>query len=179
MKEIIFGVTMPIHILLTRILVDGGILTAIMAVILVGMLYINPRLALSDYPDDVKAAVPPRTRRELQLGIFISIPLLLVFVALPLYSVWLVKQQNGGVLNYGMAFATIFGEYFLASMFDLLVLDMWLFYTWTPKFLILPGTEGMAGYKNYWPHLKAQLTKGNLILAVVSVVLALVPVYFY
>jgi hypothetical protein len=155
------------QVILTRILVDGGILTAIVGVVLVGMLYLNPRIALSDYPTDVKAAVPPRTKKELQLGILISIPLLLVFVALPLYSVWLVKQQSGGILTYGMAFITLFGEYFLVSMFDLLVLDMWMFYTWTPKFLVLPGTEGMAGYKDYRPHLKAQLTKSlseNLIL---------------
>ncbi len=170
---------MLIQILFTRILVDGGILTAIVAVVLVGMLYFNPRIALSDYPADVKAAVPSRTKKELQLGILISIPVLLVCVALPLYSVWQVKQQSGGILTYGMAFVTLFGEYFLVSMFDLLVLDMWMFYTWTPKFLVLPGTEGMAGYKDYRPNLKAQLTKGNLLLAVFSAVLALVPTYFY
>ena len=170
---------MLIQILFTRVLVDGGILTAIVAVVLVGMLNFNPRIALSDYPVDVKAAVPRRTKKELQLGILISIPLLLVFVALPLYSVWLVKQQGGGILTYGMAFITLFGEYFLVSMFDLLVLDMWMFYTWTPKFLVLPGTEGMAGYKDYRPHLKAQLIKGNLLLAIFSAVLALIPIYFY
>ncbi len=37
------------------------------------MLYLNPRLALSDYPDDVKAAVPPRTRGELRLGVALAI----------------------------------------------------------------------------------------------------------
>ena len=170
---------MLIQVLLTRILFDGGILTAIVGVVLVGMLYFNPRIALSDYPTDVKAAVPPRTKAELQMGILISIPLLLVFVALPLYSVLLVKQQSGGILTYGIAFVTIFGEYFLASMFDLLVLDLWMFYTWTPKFLVLPGTEGMAGYKDYRPHLKAQLTTGNLLLVVFSALLALFPIYFY
>lgn len=56
---------------------------------------------------------------------------------------------------------------------------MWMFYTWTPTFLVLPGTEGMKGYKDYRPHLKAQLTKGNLLLAIFSAVLALVPIYFY
>jgi hypothetical protein len=102
-----------------------------------------------------------------------------VLVAIPLYSVWLVKQQNGGVLTYLMAFATIFGEYFLFSLFDLLVLDWWLFYTWTPKFLVLPGTDGLPGYKDFRPHLKAQLTTGNLIIAVFAALLALVPTFLY
>jgi hypothetical protein len=50
---------MLVEVLLTRILVDGGILTAIVAVVLVGVLYFNPRIALSDYPPDVKVAVSP------------------------------------------------------------------------------------------------------------------------
>lgn len=129
---------MLFEILLTRLFIDGGILTAILVMVLVGMLFFNPRIALSDYPDDVKAAVPPRTQKELRQGILLSIPTLLICLAIPLYSVWLVKQQIGGNLTYGIAFVTIFGEYFLASMFDLLVLDLWLFYTWTPKFLVLP-----------------------------------------
>jgi hypothetical protein len=102
-----------------------------------------------------------------------------VCIALPLYSVWLLKQQSGGQLSYGVAWLAIFGEYFLASMFDLLVLDLWMFYTWTPKFLVLPGTQGMAGYKDFRPHLKAQLTLGNLGLAAFAAILALVPTFFF
>jgi hypothetical protein len=154
-------------------------LTAILAVVLVGILYFAPRLALSDYPDDVKASVPPRTKRELQLGILLAVPLLLGGIAWTLRSTWLVKQQSGGVLTFGMAFVTIFGELFLFSMFDLLVLDMGLFYTWTPQFLVLPGTEGMAGYKDYRPHVKAQLTRGTLLVAALSAALALVSVYAF
>jgi hypothetical protein len=93
--------------------------------------------------------------------------------------VWQVKQQVGGTLTYATAFTTLFGEFFLVSMYDLVVLDLWMFYSWTPKFLVLPGTEGMAGYKDYRPHLKAQLTKGTLLLAILAAVLALVPVYLY
>ncbi len=170
---------MSIQVLLTRILVDGSILTAIMAMILVGMLYFRPRLALSDYPPDVKAAVPPRTKEEFRQGLLLSIPMMAVSIAIPLYSVWLVKQQNGGILTYGIAWVTIFGEYFLASMFDLIVLDLWLFYKWTPKFLVLPGTEGMAGYKDYRPNLKAQMTTGNLLIALFTAILALIPVFLY
>jgi hypothetical protein len=64
-------------------------------------------------------------------------------------------------------------------MFDLLVLDLLMFYTWTPKFLVLPGTEGMAGYKDFRPHLKAQLTAGNLGLAAFAAVLALVATFLF
>lgn len=165
--------------MITRILIDGGILTAFFAIYLIGILYFNPRLMLSDYPDEVQAAVPPRTKKEIQLALLISIPALLVGVGLPLYSVWLLKQGNGGVLTYWMSFATIFGEYFLFSMFDLLVLDIWLFFGRTPKFLVLAGTEDMPAYKDWRPHAKSQLTTGNLILVIGSALLAIVPALLY
>ena len=170
---------MVTQILLTHILIDGGILTAIVSTVLVLMLYLKPRMALSDYPEDVKAAVPPRTKEELRAGIILSIPLLILFIAYPLYSVWQVKIVFRDELTYWMSFAVIFGEYFMVSMFDLIVLDLFMFYTWTPKFLILPGTEGFAGYKDYRPHVKAQLTVGNLMLGIFSALLALVPTYLW
>jgi len=165
-------------LLLTRILIDGSILTALVSTAAVLMLHLNPRIALSDYPEDVKAAVPPRTKQEFRQGLALSIPMLIVGVTIPLYSAWLVRLQ-AGVLTYGMAFAIFFGEYFLASMFDLIVLDLGMFFTWTPKFLVLPGTEGMSGYKDWRPHLKAQLTMGNAILIVASALLALIPTFLY
>ena len=164
-------------LVVTRILIDGAILTAVLSAALVLMLVLNPRLALSDYPDDVKAAVPPRTRQELLQGVALSVPMLIVAVGVPLYSAWQVRAQVGGSLAYGTAFAIFLGEYFLFSAFDLIVLDLGMFYTWTPKFLVLRGTEGMPGYKDWRPHLKAQLTTGSLIVVVLSGLLALVPTY--
>jgi len=165
---------MMLRTLLTRILVDGSVLTVIVATVLVGILYFNPRLALSDYPPDVKAAVAPRTKQEFRLGLLIAVPLLVIFVALPFRSLWLIKQHSGGVLSFWAAFATIAGEYLLFSLFDLIVLDVWMFFTWTPKFLVLPGTEGMASYKNWRPHAKAQLLQGNAVLAVAAAALAFI-----
>jgi hypothetical protein len=52
-----------------------------------------------------------------------------------------------------------------------------MFCTWTPKFLVLPGTEGMAGYKDCRKHARNQLTWGTLLTAMFAAVLACVPVY--
>jgi hypothetical protein len=169
---------MVTQLIIKRILIDGAILTVIVAPIMVLALYINPRMALSDYPEDVKAAVPPRTKKEKRQGILIGLPFLLVVIAVPLYSTWLVKQQNGGVITYWMAFVTIFGVYLIPFLFDLIVLDILVFSTWTPKFLVIPGTEGMPGYKDYSLHLKAH-TRGSVILIVFSALLALIPTCLY
>ena len=158
---------------------DGSILAAVVASVLVLTLYINPRIALSDYPRDVRAAVPPRTRKEIGVGIPVAIVLLPGLIAIPLHSTHLIKEQQSGTIPYWMAFVTFFGEYFLVSLFDLVVLDIAMFYTWTPRFVVIPGTAGMPGYKNWRPHARAQLTLGTLIIGVVSAILALIPAYWF
>jgi hypothetical protein len=82
-------------LILTRILVDGSILTALVSVAAVLLVYIRPRLALSDYPEDVKAIVPPHTQQEFRQGVALSIPLLIVIMAIPLPSAWLVHTLTG------------------------------------------------------------------------------------
>jgi hypothetical protein len=94
-----------------------------------------------------------------------GLPLILVVITVPLYPTWLVKQQNEGVLTYGMAFVSIFGVWLIPFLFDLIVLDILMFSWWTPKFVILPGMEEMSGYKNYNSHLKAH-AKGSASLIV-------------
>lgn len=81
-------------LVIKRIVIDGAVLTTIAASVLVLTLYINPRIALSDYPPDVQAAVPPRTRKELRQGTLLSIPFLLAALAVPLISTWLLRAPN-------------------------------------------------------------------------------------
>jgi len=57
------------------------------------------------------------------------------------------------------------------------VLDIWMFHTWTPRFLVLPGTEGMAGYKDWRRHARSQLLLGTAVIAAVAALLALVAVH--
>jgi hypothetical protein len=163
--------------ILQRILIDGGLLTALVAPVLVFLLWYNPRIALSDYPPDVQAAVPPRTRQELRLGILFSLPLLALVIIIPLSSTWLIWQAAGSI-DFGTAFITIFGVLSLPFFFDLLVLDILMFSLWTPRFVVIPGTEGMAGYKDYMLHVKGHL-RGLLIMAVFAALLALIPVLLY
>ena len=41
------------------------------------------------------------------------------------------------------------------NLVDLILLD-WLLFTYIqPRFVVLPGTEGLAGYRDYWFHFRA------------------------
>ncbi|MCP5097919.1 MAG: nitroreductase [Chloroflexi bacterium] len=170
---------MTTQLILKRILIDGTIMSIIGASLLLFMLYVNPRIALSDYPDDVKTAVPPRTQKELLHGTIFFVLLLIITVGIPLYSTWLVKQQFGEALTYGMAFAILFGEMLLFSLVDLFVLDILICCIWTPQFIVIPGTEGMSGYKDYGRHIKGHATTGNVVLVLFSALFALIPVFLF
>jgi hypothetical protein len=51
-------------------------------------------------------------------------------------------------------FLSVAGVVFLFNLVDWLILDWLIVCTITPKFMVLPGTEGMAGYKNYATHFR-------------------------
>ncbi len=57
------------------------------------------------------------------------------------------------------------------NLVDLLLIDWLLICTITPKFAVIPGTEGMAGYKDYVFHLRGFLI-GILISVVTGLLIA-------
>jgi hypothetical protein len=58
-------------------------------------------------------------------------------------------------------FAIMFGTF---NLLDWLVLDRGLVH-WQPRFAVLPGTEGMAGYGDYWFHFRGFLIGIPIVLA--------------
>lgn len=124
----------------------------------------NPRIMLQDYPPDVQAAVPPKTAQERRQTVFWAIPLFLLFVGFPVAAALTAKAAGAGFLTIALC---AFGVGLVINLFDLLILDWLMFCTWTPKFVVLPGTEGMAGYKDFGLHFRGFLI-GTVIFAVLS-----------
>jgi hypothetical protein len=58
------------------------------------------------------------------------------------------------------------------NIFDLLVLDWFFFCTVQPRLMVLPGTEGMPGYRDYRFHFIGFL-KGLVFCAVGGLIIAL------
>jgi hypothetical protein len=141
----------------TKILVDGGILAVLMTTFLLGVALYNPRLFLNkgDIPRDILEAVPPKTRKEKRLSILIGVPFLMLAVGFPLYSTVGFNQGVGGDASFWLLFAHALGVLLIPFFVDLLILDWLIFCTLTPRFIVFPGTEGFAGYKDYGFHLKA------------------------
>lgn len=140
---------------ITKLLIDGGIFSAIASLYISAILYINPRLFLQDYPEDIQRAVPQKTREERRLSILLGTPFLLLLFAGPFISTLTLNHQSGGELSFFAASLHAFGIVFIFNLVDWLILDWLIFCTITPNFLVIPDTEGMAGYKDYSFHFRA------------------------
>jgi len=68
------------------------------------------------------------------------------------------------------AFVNAFVVMLAFNHFDWLVLDWLVFCTLTPGFVVLPGTEGMAGYKDYAMHFRGFLIGLGFALAAIGAI---------
>ncbi|HZR38783.1 MAG TPA: hypothetical protein VFB12_01615 [Ktedonobacteraceae bacterium] len=151
--------------ILSTIIIYGIACSFLISIVVLAQLWYNPRLLLQDYPKDVQQQVPPKTPAEKRVSTYWAVVLFLLMLAFPLAAALSSKAAHHSFLE---VFLSAFGVLFLFNLVDLLVMDWLIVCTITPKFLVIPGTEGMAGYKNYAMHFK-----GLLIGTGVSVVLSL------
>ncbi len=158
---------------LTRVLRDGAILSVLASLFVLIGLRINLRLFLQDYPKDIQKVVPPKTPSEQRISLMISIPFLILLLAVPSVSSWDLKQLDPRRITFLALFLNAFGIAFIFNLVDLLLLDWLLVCTITPKFVVIPGTEGMAAYKDYAFHFRGFLI-GVFVSAVAGLIIAAV-----
>lgn len=143
---------------LSKIILDGAVLSLIASLFLIVVLRFNPRLFLQDYPEAIQNEVPPKTALEARHSLLIGVPFLLLLAIIPFISTLTFKRSGSEVLSFLQLFLHAFGVVFIFNLVDLVILDWLMFCTITPKFVVIPGTEGMAAYKDYFFHFKASLT---------------------
>ncbi len=160
-------------------LTDGTVLSVLLSVVIYGSLRVNPLMWIGDYPPDIQAAVGDIADVPLVQTIVVGLLFFGVIVGVTLYSNVRLRQQNRGKLSFLAAFANSALILFFFAVWDLLILDWLIFVTIQPAFIVIPGTEGLAGYKDYWFHFQVSflgLTQwvsvigGGLILAGLSVI---------
>jgi hypothetical protein len=160
---------------LSKILLDGGLFAVLGGIYVMGMMRLNPRLFLSknDLPPDILAAVPPKTDSEKRLALILGIPFLIAIVAVPLVSTLQFQEQVGNHAALLNLFLHAFTILMIFNLFDLIVLDGIIFCAITPRFVVVPGTEGLAGYKDYGFHLR-QHARSVPYMALAALVIAIV-----
>ncbi|WP_448701202.1 hypothetical protein ACFGVR_03660 [Mucilaginibacter sp. AW1-3] len=151
--------------ILIQSLIYCGLLTAVLAVMSFG----NPRVMLQKYPPEIQKAVAPKTETEKKQTLIYSLPFLLVIVGYPITSTWFICHQLHPTFAQVFVYIWILTSAF--NLYDLLILDWLIFCTITPRFIIIKGSEGNQGYKNYRFHFTGFL-KGIVITFVLSVILS-------
>lgn len=145
-----------------RVLADGAILSVLASLILIAALRFNPRLFLQDYPAEIQRKVPAQTEKEKRQGLFFGIPFLILLVAVPFISTLTLKRNDPQDVSLLQLFVNAFSVAFIFNLVDLLLLDWLMFCIITPRFIVVPGTEGAKGYKDYAYHFRAFI-KGTLL----------------
>lgn len=156
---------------LVKIAIDGAILSALATLLISISMRTNPRIWLHDYPKEIQAAVPPKTAEEKRLSLIFGIPFLILLAAGPFISTLTLTQRAS--LPFWALFANASGVMFVFNVIDWLVLDWLIFCTITPSIMVIPGTQGMAAYKDYAFHFRGFLI-GTLFSVVFGLVIAAV-----
>ena len=158
---------------LAPILLYGLLLSVLFAAIVLAMGLVNPRFKLQDYPKDIQAVVPPKTAAEKRQTLYWGLPFWVFLLGCPSLAALSVKAANGSFLEI---FVAAFGVLFLSNLVDWLILDWLIFCTITPTFVVLPGTEGMAGYKNYGMHFRGFLI-GTVLAILIGLIISAILVF--
>lgn len=143
---------------------SGVLLSAVLFALLLLVLRANPEIMLNDYPPDIKAKWGPmaestKRQRALVAGVF-----MMVILGVVAWSVNAAPALVARDVTFGVAFthfAIMFGTF---NLLDWVLLD-WALVYWQPRFVVLPGTEGMAGYSDYWFHFRGFLIGIPIVLA--------------
>jgi hypothetical protein len=154
-----------------KLLIDGGILSIIASIYILAILYVNPRLVLQNYREDIQSRAPPKNEQERRISLFIGIPFLMLIAFVPFLSTLDLKHQLGDDVKFIALFIHAFGVGFIFNLIDLLILDWFMFCLITPEFIVIPGTEGMQAYKDYSYHFKKAII-GTIISLLAGIVIS-------
>ncbi|PFC13807.1 nitroreductase [Bacillus cereus] len=147
----------------------GVIMSIVLSVMILGSLYYNPRLSLTEYPKEIQRVVFPKSIYEKKQTIYFNIAYNAILFGTPVVSTYILHKHEK--LLYIDAYLHTFGILMIFNLVDLFIID-WLVFCWiTPKFVVIPSTEGMKGYKDYKFHLRGAIV-GTKFLAIVSLFLA-------
>jgi hypothetical protein len=148
----------------------GLVLSAVLTILTVISGAIALDMFVDDYPPDIKQKYGSMSPRAARLRPFVAALLFLTILGIPIIGLFGLQMKFLAVpFLWAVVFASI--AILVFNVFDLLILDWLFFCTIQPRFMVLPGTEGMAGYRDYRFHFLGFL-KGLRFNAVVGLLIA-------
>ena len=150
--------------IVTHALEFGAVLSGVLFGLLLAVLRANPEIMLNDYPPDIRAKWGPMTERTKRQRVIVALLMSVVILAIAAWSIRSLPTLVAGDVTFAAAFTHFAVMFGIFNLFDWLLLD-WPMVYWQPRFVVLPGTEGLAGYTNYWFHFRGFLIGIPVVLA--------------
>jgi len=134
---------------------DALIYGLALSVALTILLVISGTIALDmfvdDYPPDIKKKYGPMSARAARLRPYIATLLFIIVLVVPTIGLFGLQAEIDSVpFLPALVFSGI--ALLVFNTFDLIILDWLFFCTIQPRSMVLPGTEGMAAYRDYRFH---------------------------
>ncbi len=161
------------------ILINGIFFAIILTLYLLFiMIRYSPRIwGFSDYPKAITEKVPSQTKEEKKKAKSIYIFFLLIGLGFPIISTIVLENiLYKGKIDFLTAFLNIFIIIMFGNIADLIILDIMIVGTLTPKFVIIPGTEDMKDkeYRDFRITHTITHIKGTIILILLSILIAII-----
>ena len=143
-----------------------------LAVLLIGR--IEPEMLLHEYPLDIQAKYGPMRGSVRRRANWAGLVLLVALGSVVVLGLSQLRAASGELrfLETLLVSAVLFEVW---NVLDLVLLDWFLLQILRPKFMILQGTEGMAGYDDYKYHVRKFLN-GIVLTAVLALVVTVIAV---
>jgi hypothetical protein len=106
---------------------------------------------VDDYPPDIQQKFGPMSPRAARIRPYVAALLFITTLVVPITGLFTLQAEIPSVpFLPALVFAGVVLLVF--NTFDLIILDWLFFCTIQPRAMVLPGTEGMAGYRDYRFH---------------------------
>lgn len=139
------------QLLFSNALIYGLVLSLVLTLLTVISGTIALDMFVDDYPPDIKKKYGPMSPRAARLRPYIATLLFITVLVVPTIGLFALQAEIDSVPFLP---AVIFSGIALLvfNTFDLIILDWLFFCTIQPRSMVLPGTEGMAAYRDYRFH---------------------------
>jgi hypothetical protein len=160
-----------------QLVLYGGLICGLaLSLVLTALMLISGSIALDmfvgDYPPDIREKFGPMSARAARLRPYVATLIFAIVLLIPIIGLFALRVR---LLAVPFLPALVFSAVTILvfNIYDLLILDWLFFCTIQPRAMVLPGTEGMAAYRDYRFHFIGFL-KGLGFTAVGGVVIAAV-----
>jgi len=155
----------------------GAALSAILTILILVSLMINKEMWLQDYPPDVKARWGPMSEKAKRQRLVFAVPFFGLMIGAMVYAVIRLEAILGTPPPFLAVFVSIMILFGVFNLVDAVIIDWLILVVLWPGLAVLPGTEGMAGYRDVrlWT---INLFKGFILAPIAGLLAAGVAFFF-